>query len=98
VNRTLLANSTNGTISAQAPHDYLNDPRVFHTDPATVLRGHFVNDEALAVMKSASDELDPEQVRQDYSRFSRIRERTLIERIRQLCGVSHVHANQIEND
>lgn len=98
VNRTLIANSTNGTISAQAPHDYLNDSRVFHTDPAKVLGGHFVNEEALALMRSATDELDADQVRQVYSEFSRIRERTLIERIRQLCGVSRTHSQQVDDD
>lgn len=90
VNRTLIAGSTNKSISDKSPHDYLLDPAVFPTDPADVLEAHFITGETLDVMRKASDELDAAQARKIFREFSELREADIIRRIREVCRITSV--------
>ena len=98
VNRTLIADSTNRSISAKAPSDYLKDSNIFHAAPLQVLQGHFVALGALNFMQEATDGLSDDEVRSLFRAFCSEREKALIERIRQFCGVNQVHETHDDYD
>ncbi|MEI6363864.1 MAG: DUF262 domain-containing protein, partial [Actinomycetes bacterium] len=92
VNRTLIAGSTNKRISDKSPSDYLLDTTVFPTDPVNVLEAHFVTEEGVGVMRTATDTLDADTVRAVFQNFSDVREADIVKRIRKVCGITSVHA------
>lgn len=98
VNRTLISNITNGTISDTAPADYLADSGVFPKGPDAVMGRHFIDADAVAIMRKATDDLTDEEARVVFEEFRAARERTLIERIRQACGVGQILVSEQDLD
>lgn len=87
-NRTLISNTTNGTISAQAPADYLESPKVFPNGAgAPLLAAHFIDGPALASMKAATRDLDGEELRIAYESFCAAREQAILAAVREVCGL-----------
>lgn len=87
-NRTLISSTTNGTIKAKAPADYLDDPGVFPGGAAPELLGpHFLGEGAVATMRSATAELTGDGLKAVYERFCVQREAAILAAIRVACGI-----------
>jgi len=87
LNRTLIADQTNGRISKSAPADYLGDAVVFPREPIELLRDHFVDETALAAMQKATSDVDGDALGAVYDEFCRARQATIVAEIRRVCGV-----------
>jgi hypothetical protein len=88
LNRTLISDVTNQIIKAKAPAEYLSDVRVFSTAPRSVLESHFIDDSALKEMALATDNLGSDATRTIFSSFKDQRERLIVSKIRDVCGVT----------
>lgn len=102
-NRTLISDRTNQIIKAKAPAEYLLDPRVFPTEPGSVLGQHFVDSHAKKAMELAVDGLGAQGLRDIYEQFRTSREKLVVARIREVCGVtlhepSLVDLDSLEDD
>jgi hypothetical protein len=87
LNRTLIANETNGRISDSAPAQYLADAAVFPQEPLALLRDHFVDEATLAAMQKATTDLDGNALAGVYDEFCRARQAVIVAEIRRVCGV-----------
>jgi hypothetical protein len=87
VNRTLISDATNKLISDTAPAAYLADERVFPRPPDMLLQAHFVAADSLVAMSAANGELDAAELRITYDQFGAAREASIVQHIRQACGV-----------
>jgi hypothetical protein len=102
-NRTLISDRTNQIIKAKAPAEYLLDPRVFPTEPGSVLGQHFVYSHAKKAMELAVDGLGAQGLRDIDEQFRTSREKLVVARIREVCGVtlhepSLVDLDSLEDD
>ena len=88
LNRTLISDRTNQIIKAKAPAVYLNDERVFPQSPSSVLAKHFIDDHSVNEMRRADSGLGSDEIRQIYNSFKDSRERLIISKIREVCGVT----------
>jgi len=92
-NRTLISNETNRKIRDKAPAEYLKDEDVFPSGPRPALmEPHFINDEALAIMREAREDLSNEEAADVYSRFVQARQAAMIDEIRRAGGITLVPA------
>jgi hypothetical protein len=89
VNRTLISDETNGRIKDAAPAAYILNQEVFPKGPLPeLLDPHFIDAPALAAMAEAKRELRDTEVAAVYEQFLRAREAAIVDKIRQVCGVS----------
>lgn len=89
VNRTLIADQTNGKIKALAPAAYLNSEEVFPAGATPeLLRPHFLSANGAEAMRLAVDGSNPDAIKLVYDKFLAAREASIIEAIREACGVS----------
>jgi hypothetical protein len=87
-NRTLISGRTNRLIRDRAPAAYLGDPQVFPSGAAEAVVGpHFVTAEALEAMRRATENLPDAEVVEVFSAFKAARERAIVRRIREVCGI-----------
>jgi hypothetical protein len=103
LNRTLIADQTNGRISNSAPAQYLTDAAVFPREPIELLRDHFVDEGTLAAMSKATKDLKGNALAEVYDEFCRARQAVIIAEIRRVCGVeagapTPVEADQIDDE
>jgi hypothetical protein len=98
VNRTLISDATNKTISNKAPADYVVDSRVFPRPAETLLAAHFIDAAALSAMRAATSQLKGQGLREEYERFSTAREAAIVAEIRRACGVTVGDASAVEVD
>jgi hypothetical protein len=88
-NRTLISNETNGKIKDQAPAEYVRNPSIFPSGPSdSLLDPHFLGGPVLDRLREASEDLDQETAQSVYDEFKGLRERAMIARIREVCGVA----------
>ena len=88
VNRTLISDTTNGRIKANAPADYLVDREVFPSGPhEALLTPHFLNGDVLEALQLVNDSLSHDEVKTLYEAFRRAREAKIVSEIRKVCGV-----------
>jgi hypothetical protein len=71
----------------KSQHDYFFDPAVLPVGPAAVLEARFISPNAMKVMRSANDEIDPTKAKLNSKEFSQSRDTDIIERIRKFCGI-----------
>lgn len=88
VNRTLICGKTNGMIKDQAPADYVGSDAIFPNGPKRkVLDPHFLSENALTEMRVAKDSLNDEEAKAIYEGFRDAREKAIISKTRQVCGI-----------
>jgi hypothetical protein len=88
VNRTLISEQTNRRIRDKAPAEYLADPILFPSGTADVLLApHFVEGKALDAMTQGAEQLGAEAAQAVYERFLNVRERAILQRVREACEV-----------
>lgn len=88
-NRTLISDETNRKIKDKAPAEYVVDHEVFPAGARTELLGpHFIDDDTLALMGAASEDLSDHEVADLYARFADARQTAIIAEIRLVCGVT----------
>ena len=88
-NRTLISNETNGRIKDKAPADYIDDPAIFPSGAQPgLMEPHFINDESLLLIRTATEELTYQQAMDIYHHFLPTREAAMIEEIRRACGIA----------
>ena len=98
-NRTLISDETNNKIKDKAPAVYMRDSDIFPSDgQAALVAPHFIDDETLAVLCEAAEELTNEQVAGLHARFVERREAAMIEEIRQACGLSLIAVDDTAED
>jgi hypothetical protein len=94
-NRTLISDETNGLIKDTAPAEYLVGTNVFPVGPQpALLQPHFIGDDAVALMRDATESLSDESCRTLYEQFMRAREEAIIREIRRVCEVSQGSVQQ----
>ena len=99
VNRTLLSNETNQLIKDRAPAFYVVDPKIFPHGPVeTLMQPHFVIETAVNEMRVAEENLDPQAAVAIYSNFLAIREASIIEEIRLVCGIAKPAASAMPEE
>jgi len=87
LNRTLIADQTNGRISNAAPAQYLADSAVFPREPLGLLRDHFVDEATFTAMQKGTGDLDGDALAAVYDEFCRARQAVIVAEIRRVCGV-----------
>jgi len=87
LNRTLISAQTNRDISAKDPATYVDDRTIVASNSAKVLAAHFIDKEALDWMRLASSDSVNGDVREAFTEFCNARDRLLVARVRELCGV-----------
>lgn len=86
-NRTLISNETNGKIKDKAPADYVNDSEIFPSGARLdLLEPHFVDDEVLAILQAAREDLPDTEVADLLRGFAQGRQAAMIDEIRRVCG------------
>jgi hypothetical protein len=88
LNRTLISNITNNKIKAKSPAHYLAEAEIFPTGfRQDLVTHHFIDEDAVARMKSANEGLPEADLRALLHRFLDLRERRIVSEIRRVCGV-----------
>lgn len=98
VNRTLISDVTNRRISDSPPAQYLGDQSVFPSGSESVLPDHFINAAARDAMLRATSDLGEGEVRAMFGEFRALRERVLIDKIREVCGISEGQQVSVDPD
>lgn len=89
VNRTLISDETNNKIKAKAPAEYLANQAIFPSGPQeTLLAPHYLQPEAIKIMKQATEHLSQDDLKIVYEKFLDAREVTILSEIRKACGVA----------
>lgn len=92
-NRTLISNETNGKIKDKAPADYIEDPDIIPPSRREeLLHDHFVDGDALPVLRQADEASSNSETAQLYAHFVNAREAAIIEKIRTVCGIAKTSA------
>jgi hypothetical protein len=87
-NRTLISNETNLRIQDKAPADYIADLEIFPAGAHSgLMEPHFVNQEGLSLIRTATEVLTDQQATEIYQRFLQAREAAMIGEIRSACGI-----------
>ncbi len=89
LNRTLILSSTNRRISKKAPSTYIEEMIKIHRTEEKVkqiLRKHFINEEMFELLKTAREDLAPEQIKEIFNRFIYLRELLIKNEIKRLIG------------
>lgn len=87
LNRTLISDETNNKIKDKAPGDYIVSKEIFGGElKDELLAGHFVSSAAKANLKKADGNSKDETLKL-YEEFKELREKTIVEKIRRVCGV-----------
>ncbi|HEY3319913.1 MAG TPA: DUF262 domain-containing protein [Planctomycetota bacterium] len=95
VNRTLISAETNGKVKDTAPADYLANAEIFPDGAQErMLAPHFITPNVLGAMKQATATATPESVARSYELFRSARERAIIARIRQVCGIEELEKRE----
>lgn len=88
-NRTLISDETNGKIKDRAPAGYISDTSIVPADNrAELLRPHFLDDPAIAMMEAADEGVHNADIDAIFERFSKAREGAMIDEIRRVCGIA----------
>jgi hypothetical protein len=88
-NRTLISDKTNAKIKDDAPADYLNDAEIFPSGPRPGLLGPHFMTATLPLLQLALEALPDADADELYCRFLQAREATMIQEIRDACGITH---------
>ena len=88
LNRTLIHSSTNKSIQAKSPHDYLtlmiNLPGSNRQVVTDKLRRHFISEEMVELMDATDGNKSPEEVQVLFDKFITLREQLIIDEIKKL--------------
>jgi hypothetical protein len=88
-NRTLISNETNAKIKDKAPAEYLADTDIFPSGPKPELMNpHFLDEPAIELMRSATEDLSNQEAAELYKRFLQAREAAIIREVRRVCGMA----------
>ena len=85
VNRTLISDETNGKIRDHAPADYIREKTIFPSGPSeSLMEPHFLSENAIALMRKASEKLAESELAVVYEQFSKAREAAIVTEIRRI--------------
>lgn len=88
LNRTLIHSSTNKSIQAKSPHDYLNTMINLHGNNRQIvvnkLQKHFISEEMVDIMDDTDGSKSPEEVQVLFDKFILLREQLIINEIKKL--------------
>jgi hypothetical protein len=99
LNRTLIFDTTNKIISNKSPAEYLEEmiesqkknKNISYKDAENkvkkILEKHFINEEMFEIMRKTSKSLPKEEIKKNFEMFITMREKLIIERIKNLVGL-----------
>lgn len=88
-NRTLISNETNNKIKDEAPAGYMSNRALFAEGLSLdLLAAHFIDGVAAGLMEQATREAGNDVLSRTYTAFLDERERVIVDRIRDVCGVT----------
>lgn len=90
LNRTLIHSSTNKSIQAKSPHDYLAHMISLEGNNRQVvinkLRSHFISEEMVGLMDTADSNKSSEEIQSLFDEFITLREQLVIDEIKKLLA------------
>lgn len=98
LNRTLIFDSTNKMISNKSPSDYIKEiinryiDKGYSAEKARarlvdIMKKHFISQEMIDIMENTSKDLPADKIKENYENFIVLREKLIIQRIKELIGL-----------
>lgn len=93
----MISQETNGRISDKAPAEYVADRDIFPGGAVgALLSAHFGDGKVLDAMTQATEQLGDEAVGVVYEKFLKPRDRAILQRVREACGVPPTDASNTD--
>ncbi len=99
LNRTLILGSTNRRISKKSPSEYIEEiikevcqrrkisKEEAEEETRKMFKKHFINDEMFDILRDTSQKTDKTKVRGNFETFLELREREIINKIKEYVGI-----------